>query len=310
MVQWFARVSEVPASKLKLLGREPHPQEIFYYQGRGCDDEVNAESILRPVQVRRGRCWSFAGRGFGGTNPLSPSQVKHLDGAKPFPDSGDRDTLYVKLSWDSKAFKMVDPGVLGSSPPPPPKPSLPLSPPCSPSAAAPASRGPVRRALPTPDPAVIHRASSVEVRCSRLTMSAGRAVAAEAESLHSATKLSASKCLSARRREATARTPGVRKRLQLSSESKKVHVSVADRCSAAPWSRDVCPRPVRSGQDVVDRRGRPESAAGRGLGVGGDVGSEAVVVAASSSAPHPQPDPPQEDPQSPRRQGSSAPEVS
>lgn len=59
VVQWFVRVSEVPASKLKLLGREPHPQEIFYYQGRSCDDEVNAESILRPVQVRRERCWSF-----------------------------------------------------------------------------------------------------------------------------------------------------------------------------------------------------------------------------------------------------------
>lgn len=53
MVQWFVRVSEVPVSKLKLLGREPHPQEIFYYEGRSCDDEVNAESILRPVQVRR-----------------------------------------------------------------------------------------------------------------------------------------------------------------------------------------------------------------------------------------------------------------
>ncbi|KAG7999470.1 Origin recognition complex subunit 1 [Nibea albiflora] len=52
VVQWFARVSEVPLSKLKLLGREPHPQEIFYYEGRSCDDEVNAESILRPVQVK------------------------------------------------------------------------------------------------------------------------------------------------------------------------------------------------------------------------------------------------------------------
>lgn len=55
VVQWFARVSEVPLSKLKLLGREPHPQEIFYYEGRSCDDEVNAESILRPVQVTDAR---------------------------------------------------------------------------------------------------------------------------------------------------------------------------------------------------------------------------------------------------------------
>lgn len=50
-VQWFARVSEVPPKKLKLLGREPHPQEIFFYEGRGCEDEVDAESILRPVLV-------------------------------------------------------------------------------------------------------------------------------------------------------------------------------------------------------------------------------------------------------------------
>ena len=53
VVQWFCRVSEVPPSKLKLLGREPHPQEIFHYQARSCDDEVDAESILRPVQVNK-----------------------------------------------------------------------------------------------------------------------------------------------------------------------------------------------------------------------------------------------------------------
>ncbi|XP_070765430.1 origin recognition complex subunit 1 [Enoplosus armatus] len=206
VVQWFVRVSEVPLSKLKLLGREPHPQEIFYYQGRSCDDEVNAESILRPVQV------------------------KHLDGAAPFPDSDDKDTLYVKLSWDSKTFKVADSALVdagaselapASSPPPRPRPSLPPSPPCSPPAAAPASRGSSRRALPTPDLAIMRRASSGEVRYSRATMSAGKAGAAEAESLHSATKLSASKCLSAKRRNASARTPGVRKKLELSSPEKK-----------------------------------------------------------------------------------------
>ncbi|XP_027146390.1 origin recognition complex subunit 1 isoform X2 [Larimichthys crocea] len=199
VVQWFARVSEVPLSKLKLLGREPHPQEIFYYDGRSCDDEVNAESILRPVQV------------------------KHLDGAAPFPDSDDKDTLYVKLSWDSKNFKAVDSSLLDSelaSPPSCPKPSLPPSPPCSPPTAAPASRGLSRRALPTPDLGIMRRATSGEARYSRATMSAGKAGAAEAESLHSATKLSASKCLSAKRRTASARTPGVRKKLELSSPEK------------------------------------------------------------------------------------------
>uniref|UniRef100_A0A8D3E7N4 Origin recognition complex subunit 1 n=1 Tax=Scophthalmus maximus TaxID=52904 RepID=A0A8D3E7N4_SCOMX len=137
VVQWFVRVSEVPLSKLKLLGREPHPQEIFLYQGRSCDDEVNAESILRPVQV------------------------KHLDRAAPFPDSGDKDTLFVKLSWDSKTFRELESAAPVASPPPPtpplPKPSLPPSPPRSPPTAAPA---PARRALPTPDPAVMRRRHS------------------------------------------------------------------------------------------------------------------------------------------------------
>ncbi|XP_074492482.1 origin recognition complex subunit 1 isoform X2 [Sebastes fasciatus] len=203
VVQWFARVSEVPLSKLKLLGREPHPQEIFYYQGRNCDDEVDAGSIIRPVQV------------------------KHLDGAAPFPDSGDGDTLYVKLSWDSKAFKVLDSALVESelapapSAPPRPKSSLPPLSPCSPPAAAPASRGPARRAMPTPDLAVMRRAASGEVRYSRATMSAGKAGTAEAESLHSATKLSTSKCLSAKRRNASASTPGVCKKLELSNPEKK-----------------------------------------------------------------------------------------
>ncbi|KAM8745451.1 origin recognition complex subunit 1 [Acanthopagrus schlegelii] len=201
VVQWFARVSEVPLSKLKLLGREPHPQEIFYYEGRSCDDEVNAESILRPVQV------------------------KHLDGAAPFPDSVDKDTLYVKLSWDSKTFRAVDSALVEQDRPPCPKPSLPPSPPCSPPAAAPGARGPSRRALPTPDLAVLRRALSGEVRRGRATMSAGKAGAAEAESLHSATKLSASKCLSAKRRDASARTPGVRKKLELSGPDNKSMIS-------------------------------------------------------------------------------------
>ncbi|XP_058493386.1 origin recognition complex subunit 1 isoform X1 [Solea solea] len=193
VVQWFARVSEVPASKLKLLGREPHPQEIFYYQGRVCEDEVNAESILRPVKV------------------------KHLDGAAPFPDSDDKDTLFVKMSWDSKIFRVAPAAepAPAFSPPPRSKPSLPPSPPCSPPAATPAtpaSRRVSRRTLSTPEPA--------EVRCSWGSMSTGKVRSLEAESHHSATKLSASKCLSATRRKASARTPGVRKKLQLCSPEK------------------------------------------------------------------------------------------
>ncbi|XP_061635995.1 origin recognition complex subunit 1 isoform X2 [Phyllopteryx taeniolatus] len=197
MVQWFVRASEVPVSKLPLLGREPHPQEIFYYQGRGCNEEVNAESILRPVQV------------------------KHLDGPAPFPDSNDKDVLYVKLSWDTKTFKMMDSAVLPPSTPPCcPKPCHPNSFPSSPPAAAPASRRANRRAISTPGTAVIQRAASADLRYAGDTMSTGK-VGLEAESLHSATKLSASKCLSTKRRNAAARTPGVRKRLELCSPEKK-----------------------------------------------------------------------------------------
>uniref|UniRef100_A0A665W0U2 Origin recognition complex subunit 1 n=1 Tax=Echeneis naucrates TaxID=173247 RepID=A0A665W0U2_ECHNA len=51
-IRWFIRTSEIPTDKLKLLGREPHTQEIFYYQSLNCEEEVDVESILRPVQVK------------------------------------------------------------------------------------------------------------------------------------------------------------------------------------------------------------------------------------------------------------------
>ncbi|KAM8889003.1 origin recognition complex subunit 1 isoform 2-T2 [Synchiropus picturatus] len=190
VVQWFARLSEVAPNKRGLLGRTPHPREVFFYQGGSCDDEVDVESILRPVQVQ------------------------HLDAAAPFPDSSDADTLFVKLSWDGKIFRVVDPSVMGLAPRTPP-PCLPPSPPRSPPVVTPASRGPSRRALPTPDPGVMRLAASAQTKCSRATLSAGKVPAREAESLHSATKTSASKTLSAKRRGTLARTPGVRKRLAL-----------------------------------------------------------------------------------------------
>ncbi|XP_015254707.1 PREDICTED: origin recognition complex subunit 1 [Cyprinodon variegatus] len=183
-VQWFVRVSEVPPSKLKLLGREPHPQEIFFYDGRSCDDEVDVESILRPVEVR------------------------HLDADAPFPAPEDGGPLYVKFCWDSRTFRPLDPSLFESAPPRPPQPSLPLGAPGPAHAATPTSRGPGRRALPTPDPAVLRRAASGDVHLSRTAASAGK----PAESAHSLTKLSVSKSLSARR---TGTQLGVRKKLQL-----------------------------------------------------------------------------------------------
>lgn len=149
--------------------------------------------------------------------------MRHLEAGAPFPASGSIDTLYVKLSWDTKAFRVVDSAVVNltlpdTSPVRHHNPSLPLPPPTSPPAAFPASRGSARGGLPTPDLTVMRRAATLKVPSSKATMSVGRAEPAEAESLHSTTKLSASKCLSARRREAAARTPGIRKRLDLSSE--------------------------------------------------------------------------------------------
>lgn len=52
VVQWFVRMCEIPQNKRKLLGRDPHSQEVFYYQDRSCDNEVDAETILGAVQVR------------------------------------------------------------------------------------------------------------------------------------------------------------------------------------------------------------------------------------------------------------------
>ncbi|KAM9478247.1 origin recognition complex subunit 1 isoform 6-T6 [Salvelinus alpinus] len=191
LVQWFLRLSEVPQNKKLLLGRSPHPQEIFYYLGRACDDEINVESILGTVHVQ------------------------HVPEDAPFPEPGTKDTLYVKLSWDTKAFNVLDPVLMQDTPASTlPKPALSLFPPRASPAVTPVSRGPVRCALPAPDPTVMRRAGSVSD--TRATMSAGKMGTLEAESIHSASKLSASKILSAKRRGSAADTPGVRKKLQLS----------------------------------------------------------------------------------------------
>ncbi|XP_055077168.1 origin recognition complex subunit 1 isoform X2 [Periophthalmus magnuspinnatus] len=201
VVQWFVRVSEIPLDKLKLLGREPHPNEVFYYEGANCDNEVDAECILRPAKV------------------------VHVEGSAPFPSAADADVFFVKLSWTSRSFRVFSEPVRSPSPraaslpPSPPLSSLctpprsalcsPGSAPCSPAPPSFPPDGSARRCLPTPDPNVMKKASS------GLSMSTGKLHAQEAESLHSANKMSASKCLSAKRRGSAARTPGVRKKLQL-----------------------------------------------------------------------------------------------
>uniref|UniRef100_A0A9J7Z0V7 Origin recognition complex subunit 1 n=1 Tax=Cyprinus carpio carpio TaxID=630221 RepID=A0A9J7Z0V7_CYPCA len=167
VLQWFVRMCEVPQNKRKLLGRDPHPQEIFFYQDRSCDNEVDGETILGAVQV-----------------------------------GISRDILFVKLLWDTKSFRALDPEL--------------MQPPQSPKSPPPSSRGPQTRALPTPDPSVMKRAMSGIL--TRGSMSTGKMSSSEAESLHSASKLSAAKALSAKRRSQAVSGPQVRKKLDLCSE--------------------------------------------------------------------------------------------
>uniref|UniRef100_A0A3B4DR05 Origin recognition complex subunit 1 n=2 Tax=Pygocentrus nattereri TaxID=42514 RepID=A0A3B4DR05_PYGNA len=181
-VQWFVRMCEIHQNKRKLLGRSPHPQEVFYYQDRSCDNEVDAETILGSVQV------------------------KHIPAQAPFPDRENKDTLFVKLVWDTKAFRIMDPEL--------------FQPPQSPKSPPPYQHAPRVRALPTPDPTVMKRAMiGVHTRSS---MSTGKMGTSEAESAHSASKLSAAKVLNMKRRSRISSNPNIRKKLDLCSPSKKL----------------------------------------------------------------------------------------
>ncbi|XP_018609549.2 origin recognition complex subunit 1 [Scleropages formosus] len=180
-VQWFVHFSEVPYNRRKLLGRTPHPQEIFLYEDRTCDGEIDAETIIGSVEV------------------------EHLPPDASFPETGQKGTLYFKLCWDTKAFKVVDAEGRHLDD------KTPL---------VSVSVAPTTRVLPTPDATVMKRALSVTL--SRVSASAGKLAASEVESGHSASKLSASKFLSRRRRGSCDSTPGVRKKLDLNSPNKKL----------------------------------------------------------------------------------------
>ncbi|XP_058259215.1 origin recognition complex subunit 1 isoform X2 [Hemibagrus wyckioides] len=182
VVQWFVRMCEIPQSKRKLLGRDAHPQEIFYYKDRSCDNEVDAQTILGTVQI------------------------KHVPAEAPFPDDKSKNTLFVKLQWDTKKFQVMDPDS--------------MKPPQSPKSPPPAQHAPRLRALPTPDPSVMKRAmSGVNARgC----MSTGKMGSTEAESAHSASKLSAAKLLNVKRRGRVSSNPNIRKKLDLCSPTKKL----------------------------------------------------------------------------------------
>lgn len=50
-VQWFVRFCEIPIPKRHLLGRRPSAQEIFWYDCSDCDNNIQVETIIGPVQV-------------------------------------------------------------------------------------------------------------------------------------------------------------------------------------------------------------------------------------------------------------------
>ncbi|XP_078075528.1 origin recognition complex subunit 1 [Mustelus asterias] len=82
VVQWFARIEEIPKTKQKLLGRETHPKEIFLYDVPDCDDHISAESLIKAVKVL------------------------HIGPKEPFPPV-EPDDMFVKLNWDGKKFNIL-----------------------------------------------------------------------------------------------------------------------------------------------------------------------------------------------------------
>ncbi|XP_027693935.1 origin recognition complex subunit 1 isoform X2 [Vombatus ursinus] len=87
VVQWFIRLSEIPISKRKRLGREAAKQEIFWYSDPPRD--IRVESILGPVQVVA----------------LAPEEAVPKE-------QKDEQTFYVKLSWDNECFRPLAPKLL------------------------------------------------------------------------------------------------------------------------------------------------------------------------------------------------------
>ncbi|TRY59208.1 hypothetical protein DNTS_014606 [Danionella cerebrum] len=180
VVQWFVRMCEIPPNKQKLLGREPHPQEIFFYHDHSCENEVDGQTVLAAVNI------------------------KHIPLEDPFPEGTNKGMLFVKLLWNTKSFQELDPKMM-----------QPLQSNASPERSP---KEPISRALPTPDLSIMKRAMSSVL--TRGCMSTGKINSSEAESLHSASKLSAAKALSAKRRSRAASGPHVRKKLELHSPSK------------------------------------------------------------------------------------------
>ncbi|KAG8518951.1 Origin recognition complex subunit 1 [Galemys pyrenaicus] len=85
-VQWFIRFCEIPVHKQQLLGRKPDAQEIFWYDYPSCPTNINAETIIGPVQVVA----------------LAPDDVMPVD-------LKNEKTFFVRLSWNEKKFIPLSP---------------------------------------------------------------------------------------------------------------------------------------------------------------------------------------------------------
>ncbi|XP_010002326.1 PREDICTED: origin recognition complex subunit 1 [Chaetura pelagica] len=86
VVQWFSNITEIPPNKRKLIKRRLSPQELFFDQVSGYDNDILVETIIKSVMVI----------------PL------HL-GEEPPITLNKEQIFYVKQSWDGKCFKALSP---------------------------------------------------------------------------------------------------------------------------------------------------------------------------------------------------------
>ncbi|XP_051044383.1 origin recognition complex subunit 1 [Phodopus roborovskii] len=90
-VQWFVRFSEIPIPKRHLLGRKPAAEEIFWYDSSDCGNNIYVETIIGPVQVVA----------------LAPDEAIPMN-------QKSEETLFVKLSWNTKKFEPLSPEILAA----------------------------------------------------------------------------------------------------------------------------------------------------------------------------------------------------
>ncbi|XP_077133990.1 origin recognition complex subunit 1 [Ranitomeya variabilis] len=177
IVQWFLRYEEVPYNKRKLLGRDPHPQEIFLYDFKDCENDIDAETIIGTVQITQ----------------LTPED--------PFPQGkkSSGNALYVKLSWDGKTFKPLSSSLFERK------------------GNKIVHNGPLsEKMLPKPQ-FYSQKGDAGENRQITRSATRAQKKEAEIESRHSSSKNSLSKERGAQRIPNGTGTPGARKKLQLNS---------------------------------------------------------------------------------------------